>query len=77
MFITELLTVLLLVLNFKKLIFHFCLFVSLSGSETKLVQPAVLPLLTAVMADSSEDSEWPLRDRGPLLLRLSQKAVLL
>lgn len=67
----------LFMLEFNRLISCFCLSVSLSGCETKLVQLAVFPLLTAVMADGSEDSEWPVWDRSPVLLCFSQEAILL
>lgn len=64
-----------LLFKLEVLIFHFV--VCLSGCETWLVQLAVLPVLTAFMADSSEDSERSLWDQCPLLLCLPKEAVVL
>lgn len=43
-----------------------------SGSQTQLVQLPVLPSLPPVVAGGAQESERPLRDRRPLLLRLHQ-----
>lgn len=46
------------------------LYLPQSGSQTELVQLAVLPSLPPAVASGAQESERPLRDRRPLLLPL-------